>query len=56
MSLHVEAGFAEGARGAAGGDEFDAEAGEGLGEGDEAGFVGDAEQCPADYFGAFGEL
>jgi len=38
-----EAGVAEGAGGAAGGDELHAEAGERLREGDETGFVGDAE-------------
>jgi len=46
--LDLQAGFAEGAGGAAGGDELDAEAGEHLGEGDEAGFIGDAEEGAAD--------
>ena len=44
-----EAGFAEGAGGAAGRDQFDAVAGERLGEVDEAGFVGDAEEGAADW-------
>ena len=43
-----EAGVAEGFGGAAGGDEFDAVGGEGAGEVDEAGFVGDGEEGAAD--------
>jgi len=46
--LHSQAGFAQSAGGAAGGDELDVVPGEGLGEGDEAGLVGDAEQGAAD--------
>ena len=46
--LDGEAGFAEGAGGAAGGDELDAEAGERFGEIDEAGLICHAEQRPAD--------
>ena len=41
--LYGQPGFAEGARGAAGGDELDAEACENFGEINEAGFVGHAE-------------
>ena len=42
MSRNGEAGFAQGPGGAAGGDEFDAEAGEDLGKLDQAGLIGDA--------------
>ncbi len=44
----VEAGVAEGAGGAAGGDQLDAEAGKGLGELDQAGLVGYAQQGTPD--------
>ncbi len=47
MSLTVEAGFAQGAGGAAGGDQFDAEAGQDPGKVHQAGFVGDAQQGSA---------
>ena len=43
-----KAGSAEGGGGAAGGDELDAVADKGLGEGDEAGFIGDGEEGAAD--------
>ena len=46
---HGDAGFAKQARGAAGGDEFDAHAGEGAGEFDDAGLVGDAEQYTLNF-------
>jgi hypothetical protein len=46
--LNLQAGFTEGARGAAGRDELYAEGGQELGEGDQAGFVGDAEEGAAD--------
>ena len=45
-----EAGVAEGLGGAAGGDEFHAGSGEGLGEGHEAGFIGDGKQGAANFF------
>ncbi len=44
----VEAGLAERACGAAGRDELDAVPGEGAGEVDEAGFIGDGEEGSAD--------
>jgi hypothetical protein len=45
-----ESGFAEGAGGATGGDEFDAVEGEGLGEFYEPGLISDAEEGAADRF------
>ena len=48
MSFTVKPGFAQSARGAAGGDQFDAEACEDLGQINQAGFVSHAEQRPAD--------
>ena len=54
MSL-TEAGFAESACGAAGGDELDTEAGEGLGEVDKTGLVGNGEQGAADWLEAGSE-
>jgi hypothetical protein len=45
-----EAGFAKGLGGAAGGDEFHAGSGEGLGEGHEAGFIGNGKQGAANFF------
>ena len=42
--FHGQAGFAERLGGATGGNKFDADGGEDLGEGHEAGFVGNGEQ------------
>jgi hypothetical protein len=46
--LDLQAGFAESAGSAAGGNELNAEAGEYLGEGNEAGLIGDAKEGAAD--------
>ncbi len=48
--LYGQPSLAQRACRAAGGDQLDAEAGENFGQINEAGFVGHAEQCPADRF------
>ena len=48
MSLTVKAGLAQSPGGAAGGDQFDAKAGQRLAQIDQAGLVGNAEQRSAD--------